>query len=277
MDDFSGKVVIITGAGSGIGRALAIKMSNAGAELALNDQNEDTLRETAEVIASIKNQVKVSIHPADVSNPEQVANFVDEVIKEHGRADILINNAGVALGRLEVGEMTMDQWNWIMDINFKGNLLCTRGFLPHLFQSKDGHIVNVSSIFGLAAVKERAGYCASKFAIVGLTESLRQELSGSNIRVSLVLPGGVRTNITYSARGWKNEDEHQKAARLQKEGSMISPEKAARIIVKGIKKNKYRILVGADAKLLDLISRLLPSYYGWIMNYFISRAERTRR
>ena len=274
MHYFKDQVIVITGAGSGIGRALAIEFANSGASLALNDLNEATLEETARLVSARKSNINVSTHPANIADLNQVRIFVKEVLNIHGQVNILINNAGVALGRLEIQEMNLRQWKWIMDINFGGNLLCTRGFLPHLQKKKNARIVNLSSIFGIAAVKERAGYCASKFAIVGLTESLRQELQGSNVQVSLVLPGGVQTNLTNNAQGWKNEADQKKAARMQKEGRGTSPEKAAKTILKGIKNKKYRILIGSDAKVLDIISRLLPSYYGPIMNYFISRAEK---
>jgi short-subunit dehydrogenase len=170
--------------------------------------------------------------------------------------------------------MSWEHWEWIMGINFWGTVYCTQFFLPMLLEQPAGHIANVSSVFGLGAVKDRAGYCASKFASRGFTESLRQELFGTTVNVSVVLPGGVRTNMVHHARGWKDPVEQKKAALLQKEGNMTGPEKAARIIIKGIKKNRPRILIGLDAKLLDITVRLFPSYYDRLLNFFISRAEK---
>jgi short-subunit dehydrogenase len=171
-------------------------------------------------------------------------------------------------------DMSADEWDWIMGINFRGPLNCVRFFLPHLLQQENAHIVNLTSIFGVAAVQERAGYCASKFALIGLTETLRQELRSSEVQVSLVLPGGTRTNLTHNSRGWRDSAQQQRAARLLKVDSWTSAETAARTIMKGIRKKKYRIRIGLDAKILDLVVRLFPSRYGLIMNWFVTRAER---
>ena len=269
---FFQKVVVVTGAGSGIGRALALELAHAGATLALNDINEATLTETSQLLATFT--AKFSVHVGDLSDASQVQALAESVIKKHQRVDILINNAGVALGRMKIMDMSPDDWNWIMGINFGGTLNCVRFFLPYLLQQDNAHIVNMSSIFGMAGVQERAGYCASKFAVVGLTEALRQELWGTPVQVSIVLPGGVRTNLAHNAKGWKDQVRHQRDARLVKEGSRTSAKTAAMVILNGIRKRRYRILVGPDAKLLDLMVRMLPSGYGSILNYFITRAER---
>ena len=269
---FSKKVVVVTGAGSGIGRALALELAHAGAFLALNDINEATLQKTSQLLPAFS--AEYSIHVGDLSDARQVQSFVAAVIKKHQRVDILINNAGVALGRLKILDMSPEEWDWILGINLGGTLNCVRFFLPYLLQQKNAHIVNMSSIFGVAAVQERAGYCASKFAVIGLTEALRQELWGTQVQVSIVLPGGIRTNLAYNAKGWKDRVRQQRDAKLVKEGSRTSAETAAKIILNGIKKRKYRILIGLDAKLLDLMVRILPSKYGPIINYFITRAER---
>lgn len=272
MHNLSGKVVVVTGAGSGIGRALTIQLAEAGAILALNDINADNLKETKLLASHFHPQI--STHLTDVSKRAQVEQFVQDVMKAHGKVDVLINNAGVALGRMSTTEMTWDYWEWIMGINFWGTVYCTHFFLPVLLQQPEGHLVNVSSVFGLGAAKDRSGYCASKFAIRGFTESLRQELFGTNVNASLVLPGGIRTNMVHHARGWKDPVAQKKAALLQKEDNITTPEKAARIIIKGIKRNRPRILIGPDARLLDLVVRIIPSYYDRLLNYLISRAEK---
>ena len=269
---FSQKVVVVTGAGSGIGRALALDLAHAGAVLALNDINEATLKETSQLLAAFS--AECSIHVCDLSDALQVQTLVSEVINKYQRVDILINNAGVALGRMKIMDMSAEEWDWIMGINFGGTLNCVRFFLPHLLQQESAHIVNMSSIFGVAAVQERAGYCVSKSAVIGLTEALRQELRGTQVQVSIVLPGGIRTNLAYNAKGWKDPVRQQRDAKLVKEGSWTSAETAAKIILNGIKKRKYRIRIGLDAKLLDLLVRMLPSNYGPVLNYFIKRAER---
>jgi len=269
---FSKKVVVVTGAGSGIGRTLAIELAHAGAVLALNDINEATLKETSQLLPAFS--AKCSIHPADLSDAGQVRALAAAVIRKHERVDILINNAGVALGRMKIMDMSSEEWEWIMGINFEGPLHCIRFFLPHLLQQESAHIVNLSSIFGVAAVQERAGYCASKFAVIGLTEALRQELWNTKVQVSIVLPGGIRTNLAYNAKGWKDQAQQQREAKLLKEDSRTSAETAAKTILNGIRKKKYRIRIGLDAKVLDLMVRILPSWYGPIMNYFITRAER---
>lgn len=269
---FSKKVVVVTGAGSGIGRTLALELAHAGAVLALNDINEATLKETSQLLADFS--AESSIHVADLSNASQVQALAAAVIQQHQRVDILINNAGVALGRMKIMDMSSEEWEWIMGINFWGTLNCLRFFLPHLLQQENAHIVNLSSIFGVAAVQERAGYCASKFAVIGLTEALRQELWNTKVQVSIVLPGGIRTNLGYNARGWKDQAQQQRGAKLVKEDSRTSAETAAKTILNGIRRKKYRIRIGLDAKVLDLIVRIFPSWYGPILNYFITRAER---
>lgn len=272
MFNLNNKVIVITGAGSGIGQALAVQLAKEGAVLAINDINEDNLRETAQLVAD--SGARITTHLADVSDRAAVEGFAKEVIDVHGQVDLLINNAGVALGRIPIAEMSWEYWEWIMGINFWGTVYCTRFFLPVLSAQEEAQIVNVSSVFGLGAVKDRAGYCASKFASRGFTETLRQELFGTNVQVSLVLPGGIRTNLAKHARGWKDPLEQKKAARLQKEDNITTSEKAASIIIKGIKKNRPRILIGPDAKLLDIVVRFIPSYYDRLINFFISKAEK---
>jgi short-subunit dehydrogenase len=254
-------VAVVTGAASGIGRALAVRLAQEKiAGIAISDVNEAGLKETAEMAEGAG--VPVSTHVTDVSKLDQVKAFADEVIEKHGRATHLINNAGVGLlGTFE--QVSLDDFEWLMSINFWGVVYCTKIFLPLLQKEDSAHIVNVSSVFGLIAPDEQSVYCASKFAVRGFTESLRHEMEGSTVAVSCVHPGGIKTNIVRNARvgagtptEWK-----QQGTKLFDRLAKTSPEEAANIIVEGIKNKNTRILIGSDAKAISLISRLFPKKY----------------
>lgn len=257
-------VVVVTGAGSGIGRALAVRLSRESiAGLAIAEVNEETLADTADLIG--ETGVNVSSHVLDVADQEAWRAFADEVVKEHGRATHLINNAGVALGG-SVGEVSTDEISWLMDVNFWGVVYGTKTFLPLLAREKSAHIVNISSIFGLVAPPGQAAYCASKFAVRGFTESLRHEMEGTNVAVSVVHPGGVSTNIANSARigegvSLNPEELEERRKEYNKNLAVNSPGEAAETIVRGIKAREPRILIGTDAKVVSLIARLFPKRY----------------
>lgn len=261
-------VAVITGAGSGIGRALAMRFADEGvAGIALADVNADGLAETANLIAD---KTKVSVHAVDVSDREAMAAFADDVIAQQGRATHLINNAGVALGG-KVSEVSLDEIEWLMGVNFWGVVHGTKFFLPYLEKESSAHIVNISSLFGMIAPPGQAAYCASKFAVRGFTEALRHELEGTNIAVSVVHPGGVQTNIVNSARistgVTLTEDELAKLKKFQnKLLARTSPERAAEIIVSGIKSRQPRVIVGPDAAMLSRIARLFPRRYLAVAN-----------
>ena len=261
-------VAVITGAASGIGRALAVRFAREGvAAIAIADRNEEGLAETETLIHG---RVKVSSHVVDVSDREVMATFADSVIREHGRATHLINNAGVALGG-RFSEVDLDEIEWLMGINFWGVVHGTKFFLPHLEKEPSAHIVNISSLFGMIAPPGQTAYCASKFAVRGFTEALSHELEGTNIAVSVVHPGGVQTNIVNSARigsGVKlSEDELAKLKRFQnKLLSRTSPDRAAEIIIKGIESRQPRIIVGPDAAMLSRIARIFPKRYLAVAN-----------
>lgn len=265
----SDSVAVITGAGSGIGRALAHRLAVEGiAGLALADVNREGLDETA---AAITGTAKVSTHIVDVADREAMQAFVDDVVREHGRVTHVINNAGVALGGT-LKEVTLDEIEWLMGVNFWGVVHGTKMFLPHLEKEKSAHIVNISSLFGFIAPPGQTAYCASKFAVRGFTESLRHELEGSNIAVSAVHPGGVKTNIANSARIAANtvqsgEEIERRLQKMNRNLSTTSPERAAEIIIDGIKKGKPRIIVGPDAQILSWIQRLFPKRYFAIANF----------
>ncbi|OHY74059.1 SDR family oxidoreductase [Marinobacter sp. AC-23] len=264
MKDLKNKVAVVTGAGSGIGRALAKALAMRGCRLALSDVNEEGLAETAAAIEGSE----VRTYRLDVGDRDAIYAHAAEVAKDFGQVNIIINNAGVALSA-SVREMTDADFEWIMNIDFWGVAHGTRAFLPHLIASGDGHVVNISSVFGLIGVPTQSAYNAAKFAVRGFTESLRQEmkLEKQPVAVSCVHPGGIRTNIANSARTSKAEH----AAELRKgfdKLAMTTPEKAAEIIVKGMLKNESRILVGPDAWGIDAINRILGSAYQPLVERF---------
>jgi NAD(P)-dependent dehydrogenase (short-subunit alcohol dehydrogenase family) len=257
MKELNKKVAVITGAGSGIGRALAKSLAARGCRLALSDINDAGLAETAAQLEG----AEVRTYRLDVSDRDALYAHAEQVAKAFGQVNLVINNAGVALSA-SVREMTDEDFRWVMDIDFWGVAHGTRAFLPHLIASGDGHVVNLSSVFGLISVPKQSAYNAAKFAVRGFTESLRQEmqLEGLPVAVSCVHPGGIRTNIARAARMGKSEN-----AEAQRRGfdklAMTTPEKAAEIIVRGILRDEARILVGPDSWGIDALNRLLGSAY----------------
>ncbi len=266
MKSLQNKVAVITGAASGIGRELALQLAKDGCVLALTDTNRKGLLETRKMITGAGGTA--GIYPADVSKAAQVDRFARDVLKKYKQVDILINNAGVTLfGRLD--DLEIKDLEWIIDINFWGMVYMTRAFLPALRKQKDSHLVNISSIFGTIGVSSQTAYCASKFAVRGFTESLQRELKSSTVSVSCVYPGGIRTNIARNARfkAAKGQNiNHEGLAKHFDKMARTSPQEAARIIIDGMKKDRRRILVGVDAKIIALIQRLFPVKYAWIMD-----------
>jgi NAD(P)-dependent dehydrogenase (short-subunit alcohol dehydrogenase family) len=265
-----GKVAVLTGAATGIGRALASRLAEEGAALCLADINAGALEETARALAA--RGASVSAHTLDVADGARVEGFAREVEERHGRADVLINNAGVALhGTVE--EVSLADIEWVMSINFWGTVYCVKHFLPLLRRGPQAHVVCLSSIFGVIAPPGQAAYCASKFAVRGFAEALRHELEGTNVRVSTVHPGGVRTGIARSARigananPSKGERERRRFERL----AITSPEQAAERIMRGMLRGEPRILVGRDASQIDLIQRLLPARYWRLLRVVVER------
>ena len=259
-------VVVVTGAASGIGRALAVQLANDGvAGLALSDRNEKGLGETAEIIGDSDAEVMTSF--VDVSKREDIQRFADETIGKFGRATHLINNAGVGMvGRVE--QLSIEDMEWMMNINFWGTVYGTTTFLPILQKEKVGHIVNLSSVFGFIAPPGQSAYCASKFAVRGFTECLRHELQNSSVLVSVVHPGGIKTSIVKNARrGESATDSDMKIAdEMLDKLANTTPEKAAKTIIKGIKSKNPRILIGMDARQISLIHRMFPKRYFKIMD-----------
>ncbi|WP_166268751.1 SDR family NAD(P)-dependent oxidoreductase [Marinobacter caseinilyticus] len=264
MKNLKNKVAVITGAGSGIGRALAKSLAAQGCRLALSDVNQAGLKATAADCAA----VEVKIYALDVSDRDAIYAHAEQVAQDFGQVNLVINNAGVALSA-SVREMTDEDFKWVMDIDFWGVSHGTRAFLPHLIASGDGHVVNISSVFGLIGVPKQSAYNAAKFAVRGFTEALRQEmkLEKQPVSVSCVHPGGIRTNIANAARMGKSENIQALRKGFDKL-AMTSPEKAAATILKGILKNESRILVGPDAWGIDAINRLLGSAYQPLVERF---------
>ena len=260
MSFLSTGVAIVTGAGSGIGRALAQRLATGGSALAIADIDEAGLQETAHSLG--KNSKLVTAHVVDVAKEESVKSFASDVNSRHGRVTLLINNAGVALhGDFE--EISLDDLRWLMDINFWGAVYGVKYFLPMLKREPRAHIVNLSSVFGLIAPAGQAAYSASKFAVRGFTEALRHELAHSNVCVSCVHPGGIRTPIAQHARlgaATPAARREQSISRFQKL-ARTPPETAAAVILRGVERREPRILIGMDAYQIDVLQRLRPATY----------------
>ncbi|MCP4441656.1 MAG: SDR family oxidoreductase [Aureispira sp.] len=262
MKRFKDKVVVITGAGSGIGQQLALEFAQAGAKLALNDYNKEGLEETVKLLGTSATVFKEVF---DVSKKEAVYGFAEAVMEHYGRVDVVINNAGVLILGKRADEISIEDYEWIMGINVWGVMYGSLAFLPHLRKQKESSLVNISSLFGLIGVPNQAPYCTTKFAVRGFSESmyLEEQINNTGVTVSCVHPGGFSTNIAKSARG--NTAELMEQAGKELKGS---PNKAARLIIKGIQKKKSRILVGADARGIHtanqvarpLLQRLIKRY-----------------
>jgi NADP-dependent 3-hydroxy acid dehydrogenase YdfG len=285
MKSFKDKVAVITGAGSGMGRYLAVLLAKDGADVCVCDVNEETLNETVEMLR--KYNVSVSSHLLDVSDKDAIEALPGKVIEQHGKVDMVFNNAGVTTGT-HFKDMDENNWDWVMGINFDGVINSTRAFIPHMVDSPEAAIVNTSSIFGMVAVPGQTVYHATKFAVRGFTESLAMEMkeTNPNLQIHCVHPGHIGTNIAADARFDEenfNQDETQasnsiftrNAPKSQKEmGDMfreggMHPSKAAEIILNGVKKNKTRIFIGLDAKLLDLSQRIFPKHYHKTWAFFM--------
>jgi short-subunit dehydrogenase len=255
-----GGVAVVTGAASGIGAALAAALAGRGMNLALADRNAAGLA-TAAAAARAKG-VKVTEHVLDVRDADALAALPEAVLAEHGRVTVLVNNAGVALmGTFE--QTALDDFAWLMDINFWAPVRLTKAFLYALNREEAAHIVNISSIFGIVAPPGQTAYCAAKFALRGFSESLRHELAGSNVSLTVVHPGGIRTAIADNARLSQGIDPAEARAATAEFNKLLktSPEDAAEQIARAIEKRSGRLLIGGDARMLERIQRLFPVSY----------------
>lgn len=260
MSQIKDSVFIVTGAASGIGRALVIQAAAAGAKVIATDVNEAGLDETV-------NQATGAIEKyiLDVSDAEQIKTFANVIINKHFHERfILVNNAGVALFSGSFLETSLTDFEWLLNINLWGVVRMTKAFLRHLVKQNQGHIVNVSSIFGIVGIPQNSAYSTAKFAVKGFSDVLKLELFRTNVKISTVHPGGIKTGIARNSRkghGKDNEDGKKAVEKFERAALKMSAEKAAAIILDGIEKDKPRILIGNDARTLDVIARVFPNSY----------------
>lgn len=278
MNDFTGKVAAITGAGSGIGRALSVELTARGCHIALSDVDETGMAETVTMAEQV-GSVKISTRVVDVADRDAVEAWAATVVEEHGKVNMIFNNAGVALGA-NVSSMSYDNFRWLMDINFWGVIHGTLAFLPLLKETGDGHVVNISSVFGLMGIPSQSAYNAAKFGVRGFTEALRTELDMERCGVSAttIHPGGIRTNIARNARLEADEngeaiDAEQAALDFEK-FARTSPERAAQLILGAVQKNKRRALIGPDAHVFDFAARFSPRGSQWALGKLAARSNR---
>jgi len=275
VNPFQNATVIITGAASGIGRQLTIQAAAGGAHVIATDVNEADL-------AATKQQASGHVTTArlDVSDAEAIRAFADLTIPTlTNQRLILVNNAGVALGSGPFSVTELDEFEWLMNINLWGVVRMTKAFLPYMTAQQTGHIVNVSSVFGLAGVMHQSAYCTAKFGVRGFTDVLRMELLDTNIGITCVHPGGIKTNIATNARvgksGFVTDAMHRQGAVSFEKAAKTTPEEAARQIWNGVRQNKARVLIGADARQIEWLTRLFPTRYVRLMRRQIEKAFAT--
>ena len=272
MKTFQNKVSVVTGAGSGMGRYLALNLAQEGSDVVICDINQKALNETEDLIKAYN--VSCSSLNLDLREKNNIDTLVEETISNHGKIDLLFNNAGVVTASPFL-EMKESDWDWCNDLNYNSLVYCSRAFLPHLMKENESALVNTSSIFGIITTPNNTVYHATKFAVRGFTESLAMELRDDPIQINCVYPGHIGTNIVLDARFKKEilltngeyaKDANGKPLTVEDVGSTfketgMNPNKAAKIILKGVKKNKRRIFVGLDAKVMEIAQRLSPSHY----------------
>lgn len=246
----SGKIIVVTGAGSGMGRELTIQLVKKGARVAMVDIHPEALEQTAELAG----RDKVSLHVVNITDRETVELLPEQVKSIHGNVDGLINNAGIIQPFVDVKDLDYAVIERVMNVNFYGTFYITKAFLPDLLKRPEAHIANVSSMGGFIPFPGQTFYSASKAAVKILTEGLYSELKGTNVGVTVIHPGAVNTNIM------KNSDLKSPASVTSSEGAqkILSAEKAATIMIDGIEQNKFRVLVGKDATMLDILYRFNP-------------------
>lgn len=272
----NGKIAAVTGAGSGIGRAVALRLAEEGCSLAISDINETALEETR--LAVVERKARVTAQRLDVADRDAVEAWAARIVQDHGSVDVIINNAGVALGATVEG-MDYADFEWLMNINFWGVVYGTKAFLPLLKQQEEACIVNVSSVFGFIGIPTQSAYNAAKFAVKGFTEALQQELwlENSPVRAICVHPGGIRTNIVHNSRMGeldKMARPKDKAAAEFDKIARTSPAEAAAVIVRGIKRDQPRVLIGADAHFIDWTHRIWPNLHKKVVS-FLSKKSRS--
>lgn len=270
MQGFAGKVAVVTGAGSGIGQALAVELASSGAKVAISDVDLEGLAETEARLKAIGAEVKAD--RLDVTEREAFLAYADAVREHFGKVNQIYNNAGIAFtGDVEVSQFK--DIERVMDVDFWGVVNGTKAFLPHLIASGDGHVINISSVFGLFAVPGQAAYNSAKFAVRGFTEALRQEMmaAGHPVAVTTVHPGGIKTAIARNATAAEGLDPEQLAKLFDKRLAKTSPQRAAEVILDAVRKKRARVLVGTDAKLLDVMVRVAGPYYQQLFGPIMGR------
>jgi len=258
MKDIRDKVAAITGAGSGIGRCLSMRFAEEGSRIAISDVNEEGLAETAEFLKA--RGTDFNTYRVDVSDRERVRRWAAEVERDFGGVDVIVNNAGVVVAD-NIEDISYEDFEWVMNINFWGVVYGTKEFLPYLRKRPWGHIVNISSLYGMMPFPYNGPYNCSKFAVRAFNETLVQELGTGPVRVTSVHPGGIKTNLVRSMRFRKHFEENASRESLTEafdRTAMNTPDKCAAIIVRAVKKNRERLMVGMDAVLLDLVARAIP-------------------
>jgi NAD(P)-dependent dehydrogenase (short-subunit alcohol dehydrogenase family) len=257
MKHFENRVAVVTGAGSGIGQALSVLLAKEGCRLALADVNQPGLDQTQQQISALGFEAKT--YCVDVADRARMQHFADQIVSDFGGVQLVVNNAGVTVVG-DFADQSLDDFEWLMGVNFWGVVHGCKLFLPHLMAADEAHIVNISSVFGLVGVQQQSSYCASKFAVRGFSEALRAELSATRVGVTVVHPGGIATNI--AATGLIRGDDELRAKHgrtVQRFKSMMPPERAARAILEGIKRKRARVLITRESYFLDLLRRCAPS------------------
>lgn len=273
MSKLPGKVAVVTGAGSGIGRALSLELARRGARLALSDINDERLAETARLLSAEVSGAQVHTHQLDVGDEEAFGNYADTVAEHYGVVHQLYNNAGIGGGR-SILDSDFRIFERVLAVNLWGVIYGTKWFLPHLIRSGDGHVINISSLNGYMAQRELAAYCTSKFGVRGFTETLAIEMrsAGLPVGVTVVHPGGIHTNIATASLemapqfGIEVTERDRRRVQIYNDKLLrMDPAHAANVIIDGVEANKSRVRVGHDAKLVDVIVRLFPSGYGRVL------------
>ena len=276
MQGFAGKVAVVTGAGSGIGQALAIELGRSGAHVAISDVDTEGLAATEERLKAIGAQVKAD--RLNVVEREEFHLYADAVAQHFGKVNQIYNNAGIAFtGDIEISQFK--DMERVMDVDYWGVVNGTKAFLPHLIASGDGHVVNVSSVFGLFAVPGQAAYNSAKFAVRGFTEALRQEmaLAGHPVKVSCVHPGGIKTAIARNATAAEGLDPKELAHEFDTQMARTTPDEAARVILEGVRRNKRRVLIGNDARAFEAVTRITGSGIQRMLPKILARANHRPR
>ncbi len=268
------QLYIITGAGSGIGQALAILVASQGIKVIISDVNPVGLATTETTILQAGGWVKS--YSLDVSKPEKITSFAKEIIQTYpSEYLVLVNNAGVALASGTFNETNLDDFEWLLSINLWGVIRMTKAFLPYMIQQNQGHIVNVSSVFGLGGFSQQSAYCTAKFGVKGFSDVLKMELMKTNVKVSSVHPGGIQTNIAKNARItiYKSKEVIEAEMKEFEKSFINTPAFAAKTIFNGIKKQKSRILIGSDAKMIDFFTRVFANSYHKILIKFLPKEK----